>query len=134
MTYPEMAKRLDGLNLAVQAAEDNFKELKAEREAFVQEMTAQMLKDDMPAFVYAGKTYSVTQHTKWASVRGEKRQELYEVLRKYGYGDIITETINANTLCAAVEVWVENNGGKLPDYLNGLVTHEQETKISIRRK
>lgn len=134
MTYPEMALRLESLNASVQAAEDNLKDIKYERDKFVEEMSAQMIEDGMDSFVFDGKSYSVTQSIKWASVKGGNREELYEVLRKHGHGDIITETINANTLRSSVSEWVEENGGVLPEYLEGLITHDTETKISVRRK
>lgn len=134
MTYPEMALRLESLNASVQAAEDNLKDIKYERDKFVDEMSAQMIEDGMESFVFDGKSYSVTQSIKWASVKGGSKEELYEVLRKHGHGDIITETINANTLRSSVSEWVEENGGVLPEYLEGLITHDTETKISVRRK
>ena len=52
---------------------------------------------------------------------------------KNGYGDMVYETVNANSLSAFVKEQISENGEHIPDWLNGLVNVYEQTTVSVRR-
>ena len=56
-----------------------------------------------------------------------------EALRGEGYGDMITETINANNLSAFVKEQIAENGDALPEWLDGLVSVFEKTTVGVRK-
>lgn len=49
------------------------------------------------------------------------KEELYAALKENGYGDMVYETVNANSLSAFVKEQISENQDTIPDWLNGLV-------------
>ena len=61
------------------------------------------------------------------------KDELYQALKKAGYGDLVYETVNANSLSAFVKEQMAENGDVLPGWLNGLVNVFEKTGVSLRK-
>ena len=57
--------------------------------------------------------------------------ELFDALRAEGYGDMITETVNANSLSSFVKEQIAENGDELPSWLHGLVNVGEPLKSLI---
>ena len=53
----------------------------------------------------------------FASIRADNREAAYEWLRDTGRGSLISETVNASTLKAAVKEWLKQ-GEEIPDVIN----------------
>lgn len=74
------------------------------------------------AVVVDGRTYRVTPtEALRVSIKGEKKSEAYEWLRGNGLESLITETVNASTLSAAVKERMAENKGVPEDMFNVLV-------------
>lgn len=58
-----------------------------------------------------------TSATLYASIKGDRKQEAWNWLRKHRLGDLITETVNASTLSAAARRMREEDNIDLPDDL-----------------
>jgi len=58
---------------------------------------------------------------------------LYAALRENGYGGLITETVNANTLSSTVSELIEQNGEKLPGWLVGKVNTYDKVSVRIAK-
>ena len=63
----------------------------------------------------------------------DRKKELFEALREAGYGDLVYETVNANSLSAFVKEQTTENGDALPAWLDGLVNVFEKTTVGVRK-
>jgi hypothetical protein len=54
-------------------------------------------------------------------------------LRENGFGDLVYETVNANSLSSFVKEQISQNNDKLPDWLMGKVNIFEKTTVSVRK-
>ena len=76
--------------------------------------------------------FCLTTKTRASAVAGSK-EELYSALRDQGYGDLVYETVNANSLSSFVKERIEENEDTLPDWLTGLVNVFEKTTVGVRK-
>ena len=109
----EMADRLRGL-----------RDEKAELEKRMKEINGEITR--------AGMMFCLTSKTRASAAAGRK-EELFAALRGEGFGDLVYETVNANSLSAFVKEQIEENGDVLPEWLDGLVNVFEKTSVSLRK-
>ena len=68
-----------------------------------------------------------------ASATAGRKDELFAALRKAGFGDLVYETVNANSLAAFVKEQTTENGDALPQWLDGLVNVFEKTTVGVRK-
>ena len=61
------------------------------------------------------------------------KDELYSKLREEGYGDLIHETINANSLSSFIKEQISENDNLLPSWLEGLVNVYERNTVGVRK-
>ena len=76
--------------------------------------------------------FCLTTKTRASAAEGMK-DELFAALRSEGFGDLIYETVNANSLSAFVKEQIAESGDALPDWLNGLVNVFEKTTVGVRK-
>ena len=54
-------------------------------------------------------------------------------LKENGYGDLVYETVNANSLSAFVKEQIAENQNTVPEWLSGLVHVYEQTSVSVRQ-
>lgn len=91
-----------------------------------------MAETETQNFTRAGTMFCLTTKTR-ASARAGQKNELFAALRDEGYGDMITETVNANSLSSFVKEQIAENGDALPDWLDGLVSVFEKTTVGVRK-
>lgn len=91
-----------------------------------------MAETETQNFTRAGTMFCLTTKTR-ASTRAGQKDELFAALRSEGYGDMITETVNANSLSSFVKEQIAENGDMLPDWLYGLVSVFEKTTVGVRK-
>lgn len=91
-----------------------------------------MAETETQNFTRAGTMFCLTTKTR-ASARAGQKDELIAALRGEGYGDMITETVNANSLSSFVKEQIAENGDALPDWLDGLVSVFEKTTVGVRK-
>ena len=101
------------------------------------EIAEMMIDEDIPSQGYGDYVYSLQDKIKY-SKRGEaelqeKGLDFFEVLREQGFGDIIKETVNANTLQSTMKAVADENDGELPPELDEIVSSYEMTDISRRK-
>ena len=105
-------------------------------------MMQKLATEEMPAmFEQAGvphisldEGFRVGVSHRWsASIKSDKKGEAYHWLRVNGLGDLITNTVNASTLSAAVKKEVEEHNREFPDeFFN--VAHVPNTSVTATGK
>ena len=124
------------LNKKDQLAQDT-KDNNAAIDKLKAEIAETMIDEDIPSQGYGDYVYSLQDKIKY-SKRGEaelqeKGLDFFEVLREQGFGDIIKETVNANTLQSTMKAVADENDGELPPELDEIVSSYEMTDISRRK-
>jgi len=128
----ELADRLKALHDEKKQVEQNLKDINAELEE-VDAALAQLMTDtETQNFTRSGTMFCLTSTTR-ASAMADRKEELFEALRAEGYGGLIYETVNANSLSAFVREQISENDDVLPDWLNGLVNVFEKTTVGVRK-
>jgi predicted nuclease with TOPRIM domain len=121
----------------------NLRDLKADLEQQLKDVTAKieetdyrlsevMAETETQNFTRSGTMFCLTTKTRASASAGVK-DELFEALKQNGYGDLVYETVNANSLSAFVKEQIEGNGDALPEWLTGLVNIFDKTTVSVRK-
>ena len=91
-----------------------------------------MAETETQNFTRAGTTFALTTKIRASAVAGRK-EELYAALKENGCGDLVYETVNANSLSAFVKEQIAENQDTVPEWLSGLVHVYEQTSVSVRQ-
>ena len=108
------------------------KERKEALEAELKAVKAEIERLDRE-FSDEGKTFFLKSRL-FASPKAGCKAGLFSALRKRGYGDMITESVNANTLSSFVKEKREENDGEIPEWLTEVVNSYEKTTVGTRTK
>jgi predicted nuclease with TOPRIM domain len=128
----ELADRLKELRDAKKAAEEELKSINAEIDDVEYRLSELMISSEMQNFTRAGTMFCLSTTTRASAAAGMK-EELFDALRSKGFGELIYETVNANSLSAFVKEQIAENGDELPDWLKGLVNVFEKTTVTVRK-
>ena len=127
-----LADQLRELKETKKYAEQELKEITEEIERIDAALVEQMIASETQNFTRNGTMFCLTNSTRASATVGRK-EELFESLRTAGYGDLVYETVNANSLSAFVKEQTTENGDILPEWLDGLVTVFEKTTVGVRK-
>lgn len=127
-----LAERLKELRDAKSASEQKTKDINTELDEVEQELARMMVDTETQNFTRGGTMFSLTNKTR-ASAVADSKAKLYKALKRKGHGDLVYETVNANSLSAFVNEQIAENNEELPKWLNGLVNVYEQTKVSVRK-
>jgi len=127
-----LADRLRALRDEKAEAEQRLKELNAAIDEAEYRLSEMMAESETQNFTRQGMMFCLTTKTRASAMAGRK-EELFEALRGEGYGDLVYETVNANSLSAFVKEQMAENGDALPGWLDGLVNVFEKTGVSLRK-
>ena len=128
----ELADRLKELRERKAELAEETKANNAEIEQAEFQLSQLMASTETQSFQRAGTLFYLTTKT-YASANKEQKDELFDTLRNEGYGSLITETINANSLSAFVKEQMADNDDILPDWLDGKVNIFDKVTVGIRK-
>lgn len=126
-----LADRLKILRDRKADLDEQMKAVNAEIEEVEKALSEAMLAEEMQNFVRGGLMFYLQTKT-YASAVAERKAELFQWLKDNGYGDLVQETVNANSLAGFVREQLEENDG-LPDGLEELVNVYEKTTVGIRK-
>ena len=126
-----------------------LRDFRADLEAQVKDVVSQidetdyrlselMAETETQNFTRAGIMFCLTTRTR-ASAVADNKDALYSALKEQGYGDLVYETVNANSLSSFVKEQIEENAGSpcgrdaLPAWLEGLVNVFEKTTVTVRK-
>ena len=127
-----LAEELKNLRDSKKEAEQKVKDINAELDKVERELADLMAGTETQNFTKSGTMYSLTVKSR-ASAVAERKDKLYDALKKNGYGDLVYETVNANSLAAFVNEQVAQNEDNLPAWLDGLVNIYEQVNVSVRK-
>ena len=136
MEQTEIFKMADELK----AAKDEKKELEAKTkevnariEELDRELSDAMADAECDKFTRNGSTFYLNSRL-YASPATGGRDALIHALKDNGYGSIVTETVNANTLASFCKEQMTANEDELPEWLSGVVNTFEKVTVGIRKK
>lgn len=94
-------------------------------------LTEQMVNQEIQNFNRNGKLFYLVTN-RYVNDVATRREELYQVLREQGFGDLIKATIHPQTLKAFVKEQIEENDEELPEWLDGLVRVYEEEEVRVK--
>ena len=128
----ELADRLKALRERKDALEAELKQVNSDIDDVDWHLSNLMAETETQNFTRAGTMFCLTTKTRASATEGMK-DDLFAALRTEGFGDLIYETINANSLSAFVKEQIVENGDKLPEWLRGLVNVFEKTTVGVRK-
>lgn len=128
----ELADTLRALRDEKAEAEQRLKEINAAIDEADYRLSELMAETETQNFTCAGMMFCLTTKTRASATAGRK-EELFSALRGAGFGDLVYETVNANSLSAFVKEQIAENGDTLPAWLDGLVNVFEKTSVSLRK-
>ena len=131
-TLFEWADRLKALRDRKEALEAELKQVNVDIDDADWHLSNLMAESETQNFTRAGTMFCLTTKTRASATAGRK-EELFKALRGEGYGDLVYETVNANSLSAFVKEQMAENGDVLPAWLGGLVNVFEKTGVSLRK-
>lgn len=127
-----LAERLKELRDAKSESEKKTKDINVALDEVEQQLVKMMVDTETQNFTRGGTMFSLTNKTR-ASAVADCKDKLYRTLKRKGHGDLVYETVNANSLSAFVNEQIAENGEELPKWLTGLVNVYPQTKVSVRK-
>lgn len=131
-TMFELAEKLKALRDQKTETEAVLKEINAQIDETDYRLSELMAESETQNFTRSGIMFCLTTKTRASAVAGSK-EDLYAALRQQGYGDLVYETVNANSLSSFVKERIEENEDTLPDWLTGLVNVFEKTTVGVRK-
>ena len=131
-TMLSAAERLKALREQKTALESQLKDVNEEIEKVDYQLACAMAESETPNFTHAGTMFCLTTKTR-ASAKSGRKEDLFAALRNAGFGDLVYETVNANSLSAFVKEQMAENEDALPAWLNGLVNVYEKTTVGVRK-
>jgi hypothetical protein len=128
----ELADQLKALRDRKHALEADVKQLNADIEDTDWHLSTLMAETETQNFTRAGTMFCLTTATR-ASAMADRKEDLYEILKERGYGSLVYETVNANSLSAFVKEQITENSDELPGWLSGLVNVQEHTTVGVRK-
>lgn len=128
----ELSDRLKELRETKKFAEQELKEINSEIEEVDYQLSEIMAQTETQNFTRGGTMFCLTNTTRASSMDG-KKDDLFDALRNEGFGSLIYETVNANSLSAFVKEQITENEDSLPKWLSGLVNVFEKTTVSVRK-
>jgi len=132
MNMHDLAEQLKQLREEKKDAEQHVKDINAEIDKTEYALVQLMAETETQNFTRAGTMFSLTTKTHASAVAGHK-DELYSALKENGFGDLVYETVNANSLSAFLKEQIAENQDTVPEWLNGLVNVYEQTSVSVRK-
>lgn len=137
MTLLEMVRNYQALLEEKDRLAECTKANNAAIEVAKNEIAQQMIDDDCPRISSGGYSFSLTPKTSYSkkseSDLAEAGVDFFEVLREEGLGDIIKETVAAQTLQSTIKAYVEEHG-ELSEALSQIVREYEFNDITRRKE
>lgn len=128
----DLADQLKALRDQKKNLEQEIKDVNARLEEVDYSLATAMAESETQNFTRSGIMFCLTNTTR-ASATADHKEELFTALREEGYGDLVYETVNANSLSAFVKEQIAENDDSLPEWLNGLVNVFEKTTVGVRK-
>ena len=128
----DLAEELEGLTEAKKKLEAKVKDLNKEIEVVQEMLVQEMVDNEIQNFTKQGRMFYLQTATYVSGISGEQ-ENLMQSLKDQGFGDIVKETVHPGTLKGFVKEQINEEGGVLPEWLEGLVNVYEKEQVRMRK-
>ena len=128
----ELADKLKAMKEEKKEMDAQVKELGAEIEKLDLQLSDAMAQAEVERFSRNGSTFYLNSRL-YASPIAGKKEELFEALEENGFGNLITRTVNANTLSSFVKEQMAENDDEVPAWLTEKISTFEKVSVGIRK-
>lgn len=128
----ELADQLKAAKEQKKELDAQVKELGTEIDRLDLALSDAMAEAECERFSRNGSTFYLNTRLYASPVAG-KKEELFAVLKENGYGSIVTETVNANTLSSFVKEQMAENDEEVPEWLAEKISTFEKVSVGIRK-
>ena len=128
----ELADQLKVAKEQKKELDAQVKELGAEIDRLDLALSDAMAEAECERFSRNGSTFYLNTRLYASPVAG-KKDELFAALKENGYGSIVTETVNANTLSSFVKEQMAENDEEVPAWLAEKISTFEKVSVGIRK-
>ena len=108
------------------------KEVSAEIEQIDLALSDAMAEQEVERFSRNGSTFYLNTRL-FASPAAGRKDEMMQTLKDNGYGSLVVETVNANTLASFVKEQKAANGDEVPQWLSDVVSVFEKVSVGVRK-
>lgn len=112
--------------------EAQVKDVNARIEELDKALSDAMAEAELEKFTRNGSTFYLNSRL-YASPRAEMKEAMFAALIDHGYGDLITQSVNSNTLSSFCKEQREANKDVIPDWLAEVVNTHDKITVGIRK-
>ena len=128
----EMADRLKSLKKQKRDLEDSVKALGSEIEELDRQLSDAMTEAELDRFSRNGSTFYLHSRL-YASPSTGRKDAMMQALKQNGYGSLVVESVNSNTLSSFVREQMEANEGNIPSWLGDTISTYEKISVGIRK-
>ena len=128
----EMADRLKSLKKQKKDLEDSVKAIGSEIEELDRQLSDAMTEAELDSFSRNGSTFYLHSRL-YASPSTGRKDAMMQALKQNGYGSLVVESVNSNTLSSFVREQMEANEGNIPSWLGDTVSTYEKISVGIRK-
>lgn len=128
----ELADQLKAAKEQKKELDAQVKDLGAEIERLDLALSDAMAESELDRFSRNGSTFYLNTRL-FASPIAGKKEELFQALKDNGFGSIVTETVNANTLSSFVKEQMAENDDEVPEWLSEKISTFEKVSVGIRK-
>lgn len=128
----EMADKLKAAKDRKKELDAQIKDVNAEIESLDLALSDAMAEAELERFSRNGSTFYLNTRL-FASPAAGRKDDLMQTLKDQGYGSIVVETVNANTLASFVKEQIAANEDVLPEWLSDVVSTFEKVSVGVRK-
>lgn len=128
----EMADRLKAAKDSKKELDTQVKEVNAEIEGLDLALSDAMAEAELDRFSRNGSTFYLNTRL-FALPAAGRKDDLMQVLKDQGYGSIVVETVNVNTLASFVKEQMAANEDEIPEWLSDVVSTFEKVSVGVRK-
>lgn len=128
----EMADKLKAVKDRKKELDAQVKEVNAEIESLDLALSDAMAEAELDRFSRNGSTFYLNTRL-FASPAAGRKDDLMQVLKDQGYGSIVVESVNANTLASFVKEQIAANEDMIPEWLSDVVSTFEKVSVGVRK-
>jgi hypothetical protein len=128
----ELADRLKAAKELKKYLDAQVKAVNAEIEQIDRDLSDAMTEQELDKFTRNGSTFYLNSRL-FASPASGRKDELLAALKENGYGSLVTETVNANTLASFCKEQLAANEDALPAWLSDVISTFEKVTVGVRK-
>lgn len=128
----DLADQLKAAKDKKKELDTQVKELGAEIERLDLALSDAMTEAECERFSRNGTTFYLNTRLFACPMAGRK-EDMFQALKSNGYAELVTETVNANTLASFVKEQKELNNDEIPDWISSVVSVFEKVSVGVRK-